>query len=412
MVSMPSSSSLRRCFQGLSLSAHASSSSLRPTAARFTTSSRLSADEGSSRSTPPASESSSPSPSSPASSSKPTDPASATSPTERAPIGQPSRSNRTKSQPEVLAEGVTGESGGQNTANTGPPRRVARSSGSSSSRSEPSQPMNFSDLSAFPSILHIPHPIIDSGEVLTNAPSADSPYGSTVTIYNNPKHFRPSPMSASDIAQGDVATTEGGEGDAVENILAEETPLGAAEIRKFHRHILVMRRVVRMTGKGKIPSMSAVMVVGNGKGMVGFGMGKDENASTASQKAYKDAVKKMDFVKRFENRTIHRSVVGEWGATKVHMRPRPPGFGLRVPPAVHAIARSSGITDLSASITGSTNPINVCKAVLSALLSGAGPTGMGDGLGGSARRQDLGEGAKTLEDLEIERGRRYRVVRS
>lgn len=89
-----------------------------------------------------------------------------------------------------------------------------------------------------------------------------------------------------------------------------------------------------------------------------------------------------------------------------------PGFGLRVPPAVHAIARSSGITDLSASITGSTNPINVCKAVLSALLSGAGPTGMGNGLGGSARRQDLGEGAKTLEDLEIERGRRYRVVRS
>lgn len=304
--------------------------------------------------------------------------------------------------------------------------------------------MNFSDLSSFPSILHTPHPVIDAGEVLTNAPSADAPYGSTVTIYNNPKHFRPSPMSASDIAQGDVATTEGGEGDAVENILAEETPLGAAEIRKFHRHILVMRRVVRMTGKGKIPSMSAVMVVGNGKGMVGFGMGKDENASTASQKAYKDAVKKMDFVKRFENRTIHRSIVGEWGATKVHMRPRPPGelhagraneqsegrradlercdvllsfcllpgFGLRVPPAVHAIARSSGITDLSASITGSTNPINVCKAVLSALLSGAGPTGMGNGLGGSARRQDLGEGAKTLEDLEIERGRRYRVVRS
>lgn len=88
------------------------------------------------------------------------------------------------------------------------------------------------------------------------------------------------------------------------------------------------------------------------------------------------------------------------------------GFGLRCPPVVHAIARSCGISDLSASITGSTNPLSVCRATLNALYGGAKPLAMGDGFGRRGRREDKGEGQKTLEDLEVERGRRFRPVRA
>lgn len=86
------------------------------------------------------------------------------------------------------------------------------------------------------------------------------------------------------------------------------------------------------------------------------------------------------------------------------------GFGLRCPQTVHSVARSAGISDLSASISGSTNPLNVCRAVCAALWGGAHPVGLGDGLGGSARRKDLGQGVKSIEQIEVERGRRFRVI--
>lgn len=108
-------------------------------------------------------------------------------------------------------------------------------------------------------------------------------------------------------------------------VLSQLTPLQQSEINSLHRHILSIRRVVRMTGKGKIASIAVAVVVGNGKGLVGFGQGKDEVHSNAAVKAFKQAVQNMDYVNRFESRTIQRSVTGEWGATKVHLRPRPPG---------------------------------------------------------------------------------------
>jgi len=82
-----------------------------------------------------------------------------------------------------------------------------------------------------------------------------------------------------------------------------------------------------------------------------------------------------------------------------------------VPPSIHAVARSAGLSDLSASIRGSTNPSAVVKATLQALWPGSAPIGLGDGLGGKARRADKGTGPRTREEIMRERGRRLEEVR-
>lgn len=269
--------------------------------------------------------------------------------------------------------------------------------------------MRFTNLSSFPALLDNPDPILDTAQRINVPIDGDSPFGGSVTIYDH-STFMPTMRSPnSGIGSGGGGGASGGANDDAD-VLAQVTPLTRQEVSKLHRHVIQVRRVVRMTGKGKVSAMAAMCVVGNGNGLVGFGQGREENAGPAAAKAFQNAVKNMDYVHRFEARTIDRSLVGDFSATKVYMRPRPPGFGLRCPPAVHAIARSCGITDLSASILGSTNPINVCRATLTALWGGSNPTGLGDGIGGRARRSDLGIGAKTIQEIEMERGRRFRHV--
>lgn len=107
--------------------------------------------------------------------------------------------------------------------------------------------------------------------------------------------------------------------------LEGKTPLSAAEIRSLYRFPLVVRRVVNMTGKGKIPSMSVLIVVGNGRGLVGFGEGKDSTLSKAVDKAFVQAVKSLDYVRRFQDRTVSGTMRSNFGSTKIEMRPRPPG---------------------------------------------------------------------------------------
>ncbi|CAO1614578.1 unnamed protein product [Parajaminaea phylloscopi] len=329
------------------------------------------------------------------------------------PVAQPSRSSRESSVPRLLDSDFdpTQPPPGRDDGPVGAPLGSSASSSSSSSHMAPPIKIDDFSLSTFPQFLHKPHPLLDSADRIDVPPEASAPYGASVHLYNTEKDFEPRPPSASSMVLDAAADAGEGDGNSSDlNLLAQTTSFQKEQIMRFHRHTLDIGRPVKMTGKGKLATYSSLVVVGNGDGLVGFGRGRDENTSRAVSKAFRAAVESMDTVDRFENRTIQRSMTGEWGATKVHLRPRPPGFGLRVPPAVHAVARSVGILDLSASITGSTNPLNVCRAMLSVLWGGANPTGMGDGLGASARRRDLGEGMKTIEQLEVERGRRLTTV--
>lgn len=183
-------------------------------------------------------------------------------------------------------------------------------------------------------------------------------------------------------------------------------PVARENLRLLHRYPLVEKRVQHQTGKGRIASFYALTVVGNGRGLMGYGEGKGEDISVAREKSFVQAVRSMDTVDRFEERTLWNSLNTKFGATKVILRPRPVGFGLHCNPNVHQVCKAAGIKDISAKVWGSRNPMNVIKATVKLLHAGNAHLNMGDGVGGKGRRLDKGSGMRGREALERERGRK------
>ncbi|ORY06298.1 ribosomal protein S5 domain 2-like protein [Basidiobolus meristosporus CBS 931.73] len=122
-----------------------------------------------------------------------------------------------------------------------------------------------------------------------------------------------------------------------------------------------------MTRKGKIPSMSALVVVGNGNGAAGYGEGKDSDAGRAVQKATLRAIKNITYFDRYDDRTLFHDIEHKFKATNLLLFSRPPGFGNRSNLYVHEICKCVGIQDISSKVRGSRNPINVIKATFEAL---------------------------------------------
>jgi ribosomal protein S5 len=123
-----------------------------------------------------------------------------------------------------------------------------------------------------------------------------------------------------------------------------------------------------MTRKGKVPSMSALVVVGNGNGAAGYGEGKSEDVESAIRKATNRAIKSMTYIDRYDGRTVHHDIEHKFKSTYIELRPRPPGFGNRSNPYIHEVCYCIGISDLSGKVRGSRNPINVVKGTFEALL--------------------------------------------
>lgn len=263
------------------------------------------------------------------------------------------------------------------------------------------------DLKQFPRLLQSRDRVLD-GPTHHVKPDNVSPYGGSVTLYNDEqRHFATPPPPIQTMMQ---AGGGGGEEVNSESYLSSVTPLSASEVQALHRYNIQLKRVVNMTGKGRVANWYALVVAGNGRGLVGYGEGKDANAGRANKKAFHAAVKNMDLVWVHRSKsganTVETPVEGRWGATRVAIRPRPAGFGLRVPNVIHPIARAAGFTDLSAAVYGSSNAMNVVKATLQALWGGSAPIGMGGGVRGPMRRDNRGQGARSRRDMELSRGRR------
>ncbi|CAE6429171.1 unnamed protein product [Rhizoctonia solani] len=177
------------------------------------------------------------------------------------------------------------------------------------------------------------------------------------------------------------------------------------DLNRLHRFPLITKRVVQQTGKGKQPSFYSLVVVGNGRGMVGYGEGKDINVPRSIDKAFVAAVKSMDRVDRFENRTLWGQLEGKFGATHIIMRARPSGHGLACNPYIHQVCKAAGIADISAKVHGSRNGMQIVKATIRMLHGGHAPTGMGDGVGGKGKREEAGVGMRGRDAIERERGR-------
>jgi small subunit ribosomal protein S5 len=151
-----------------------------------------------------------------------------------------------------------------------------------------------------------------------------------------------------------------------ENVVAA-TGMSEKYIQSLMIRPLYSNFVTNQTRNGKIFSMYALSVVGNGDGLVGFGEGKSDFPSVAIHVANMRAIKHMVPVQRFENRTIYGDIYAKFGATKVTLRSRPPGFGVRANYYIHEICRCAGISDISAKVLGSTNGMNIVKAVFEAI---------------------------------------------
>ena len=135
----------------------------------------------------------------------------------------------------------------------------------------------------------------------------------------------------------------------------------------FSSVVIEMKRVANQTRAGKKRTVSCLVVIGNGNGVAGFAVGRGEEMLTAIRKAKNRAVNSLQFIPRYDNRTIYHNVKVKYCRTNIHMERKVPGSGLRCQRVVRAICDLVGIKDMRAKIIGSTNPLNIVRATMKGL---------------------------------------------
>src|SRR3990167_137433 len=131
--------------------------------------------------------------------------------------------------------------------------------------------------------------------------------------------------------------------------------------------LVAINRVAKVVTGGKNFSFSAIVVVGDGKGLVGHGTGKAREVPEAIQKATEQAKRYMVRIPLREGRTLHHDVTASYGAGKVHMRAAVPGTGIIAGGPMRAVCEALGIQDVVSKSIGSSNPHNMVRATFKAL---------------------------------------------
>ena len=127
-----------------------------------------------------------------------------------------------------------------------------------------------------------------------------------------------------------------------------------------------INRVAKVVKGGRIFGFSALTVVGDGQGRIGFGRGKAREVPVAIQKAMENARKNMTAVS-LDGGTLQYSLIGEHGAARVYMQPASAGTGIIAGGAMRAVFEVVGVTDVLAKCIGTTNPVNVVRATVNGL---------------------------------------------
>ena len=136
---------------------------------------------------------------------------------------------------------------------------------------------------------------------------------------------------------------------------------------EFKDRLVAIQRVTKVTKGGRTFSFSAIVVVGNENGVVGYGLGKAKEVQAAITKGIEDAKKNLIKVPVLKA-TIPHEQYGKYGGALVFLKPAAPGTGVIAGGAMRAVLESVGVKDVLAKSKGSSNPHSVVKATIDALV--------------------------------------------
>ncbi len=145
------------------------------------------------------------------------------------------------------------------------------------------------------------------------------------------------------------------------------------EASSYVEKLVAINRVAKVVKGGKRFSFAAMVVVGDGKGRVGYATGKAKEVSDAVKKAAEKAKKSLVRVPMREGRTLHHDAVGHFGAGRVVLRSAPAGTGIIAGGAMRAVFEALGIQDVVSKCIGSANPHNMVRATFDALTDTCAP---------------------------------------